>query len=353
MGLESVLQTMRYLQLNWLGRVRNVPLDRLPRQLLVSWMSEPRLCNYNQTYSRTVLKALTSVGIEEADWPALAENEIEWSCYVRQAVGERERLRREHGLNAFRVLHCLRDCRVETNASNLRRIECALCGGVFPAPTVGQCAFPTRVQEARRLNLENCFDPTRDRAQHQSNSPESLNAQMLLNVGKGGNLKVRNSMSGLHFCREQWLAERPSHRFSWMNPAFDDDYGRDPDSFVSSSNGPSTEAPIPHCHLPTHLVHCTPAMREAAEAPEACTGPSFFMPVAAVPPEECEPPRVFDQVRHIIDYIPHDPTNAANPLLLPVRLLPRLEAPQPKEVFIPTEDGGNAVHDTTTTTIPE
>ena len=65
-----------------------MPLDRLPRQLLVSWMSEPRLCNYNQTFSRTALKALASVGIEEADWPALAENEIEWSCYVRQAVGE-------------------------------------------------------------------------------------------------------------------------------------------------------------------------------------------------------------------------------------------------------------------------
>jgi hypothetical protein len=94
-------------------------------------------------------------------------------------------------------------------------------------------------------------------------------------------------------------------------------------------------------------------MKEAAEVPKECIGPSFFMPVAAVPPEECEGPSVFYQVRHIIDYIPHDPNNTANPLLLPVHLLPRSEAPQPEEFFTPTEDGGNAVHDTTTTTMPE
>jgi hypothetical protein len=79
----------------------------------------------------------------------------------------------------------------------------------------------------------------------------------------------------------------------------------------------------------------------------------FFMPVAAVPPGECEVPSAFDQVRHVIDFIPHDPNNTANPLSLPVHLLPRLEAPQPDEVVIPTEDGGTADHTTTTTTPPE
>jgi hypothetical protein len=243
------------------------------------------------------------VGIAEDDWPELASNEIEWNCYIRQTDGEREQLRRDKGIDMYHVLRCLRDCRVETGASNIRRLEYVLCGGVFPPPTAGQYEFPTRVQEVHRLDLKNCFDGERERAQYPSDSPESLNAQMLLNVGKGGNLKVRNSMSGLYFYRLKWLAERPSHRYSWMNPDFDGDYERDPASFISSSTGPSTAAPTPHCHLPTYFAHCAPAMKEAAEAPKECIGPSFFMPVAAVPPEECEGPSVFDQVRHIIDYV--------------------------------------------------
>ena len=141
MGLENVLQTMRYLQLNWLGRVRRMDFDRLPRQLLVSWMPEPRLSNYPQTYSRTVLKALKSVGIPEADWPELAENETGWNAYIRQTAEERIQLCRDNNVNPFTVLAATREMRQQPSAALVRRIEFSLCGCVFPAPD----SWPVRV----------------------------------------------------------------------------------------------------------------------------------------------------------------------------------------------------------------
>ena len=53
MGVQNVLDIMRCLQLNWAGRVRRMEPDRLPRQLLTSWMPDRRLSNYNQSHSRT------------------------------------------------------------------------------------------------------------------------------------------------------------------------------------------------------------------------------------------------------------------------------------------------------------
>ena len=64
-GAKSVLFYMRCLQLTWLGNVRRMDPGehgRLPRHLLTSWHWDSRLTNYNQTYSRTILKALASIG---------------------------------------------------------------------------------------------------------------------------------------------------------------------------------------------------------------------------------------------------------------------------------------------------
>jgi hypothetical protein len=74
LGAKDVVRRMRCLQLKWLGRVRNMPVTRLPRQLLVSWLPSSRRTNYPQTFSRTVAKALESVGIAERDFPAMSTN---------------------------------------------------------------------------------------------------------------------------------------------------------------------------------------------------------------------------------------------------------------------------------------
>jgi hypothetical protein len=46
MGLNSILYHLRCLQLNYLGHVSRVPSSRIQRELLSSWMDEPRLPNY-------------------------------------------------------------------------------------------------------------------------------------------------------------------------------------------------------------------------------------------------------------------------------------------------------------------
>jgi hypothetical protein len=301
--------------------------DRLPRQLLVSWMPEPRLSNYPQTHSRTALKASKSVGIPEADWPELAENETEWNACIRQTAEERTQLYQDHDVTPFKVLAAIRETRQQPSAALVRRIEFALCGCHFPVPTTGRCAFPGRLEDARRLRLENCFDPDRDRAQHASESPESLNAQLVLVVRKGGNAKVRNSMSGLRCCRKAWRAERPTHRFSWMNPAHDEDYDRDPATFISSSTGPSVPAPIPHCHLPTYFKHCTESQREAATPP--CNHPRLLTPTNS------------EMVGYLIDQIPHDP-NSSDPLGLPEILLALPTGTSASVIALPTVPSATA-----------
>ena len=56
LGMEDIIQRMRCLQLNWLGNTRNMPLSRLPRQLLVSWLPSPRLRNCPQTAPKVSLR---------------------------------------------------------------------------------------------------------------------------------------------------------------------------------------------------------------------------------------------------------------------------------------------------------
>ena len=131
MGMHNILDIMRCLQLNWAGRVRRMEPDRLPRQLLNSWMPDRRLSNYNQSYSRTLLKALRSIGVEESDFPALAENQTEWNHYCRQTVEMRNDLRRAHNCDDEMILAALDECGLEHTAATFRRMEFSLCGCVF------------------------------------------------------------------------------------------------------------------------------------------------------------------------------------------------------------------------------
>ena len=94
MGLNSILYYLRHLQLNYLGHVSRMPSSRIQRKLLSSWMDEPRLSNYPQTYSRSMLKAMASVDMPEAHWQALARDEACWNKYIRQTDDDRDKQRR-------------------------------------------------------------------------------------------------------------------------------------------------------------------------------------------------------------------------------------------------------------------
>ena len=55
MGVEDIMYYCRYLQLNFLGTVSRMPSSRTQRKLISSWIDEPRLQNFPQTYSRSML----------------------------------------------------------------------------------------------------------------------------------------------------------------------------------------------------------------------------------------------------------------------------------------------------------
>ena len=93
MAIEDIMYYCRYLQLNYLGTVSRMPSNRIQRKLLSSWMDAPRLSNYPQTYSRSMLKAMASVDIPEAHWQALAREEVTWNKYIRQTDDDREKQR--------------------------------------------------------------------------------------------------------------------------------------------------------------------------------------------------------------------------------------------------------------------
>ena len=176
MGLKSVLFTVRYLQLNWLGRVRRVPVSRLPRQLLVSWLPDRRLSNYNQTCSRAVKKALQSIGVwEEARWPAFAKLEGEWHQRVQQTEEDRDRLLWDKDITAAHVaLHFLslhglaRDQTGPVKAHGLRRSEFTLTGGEFVPTPKNPFINPSDADELRALDHDNCFNPDLPREKHPS-----------------------------------------------------------------------------------------------------------------------------------------------------------------------------------------
>ena len=136
MGMKNVLTTMRELQLNWMGRMRRMPMDRTPRQLLVSWMPDSRLRNYNQTYSRTMKKALESIGIyNEADWPLLSKNAMEWSHYTRQTAEDRSNLMDFCNITREKIIEHRNRFYPGQGVVGERRSEYLLCGGTFtPLP---------------------------------------------------------------------------------------------------------------------------------------------------------------------------------------------------------------------------
>ena len=261
LGMTDIVQRMRVLQLTWLGRVRRMPLTRLPRKFLVSWLPCPRLSNYPQTYSQSVLKALASIGVSEADWPSLAANEREWNRWIRQPPNDRTALNvdlasRSGGgtVSAFNrsiahISSSVAGLNFANSPASVRRREWALGGGVAtPArENATRDDLSIEVPDLRSIDPRNCYDPSLSPSVYPSSSPESINAQLLLDVGVGHRLDVRLSQCGIFYWRRETEQRNPDHCYSWMRPADDDDR-----YFSTSSFRPSTSAPVNPPHRPTY-----------------------------------------------------------------------------------------------------
>ena len=67
--------------IRWIGHVSRMSMDRLPRQLMTSWVQNPRpLGRPLMTYGATILKALKSMDIPTAwdEWTAIAKDRDDW-----------------------------------------------------------------------------------------------------------------------------------------------------------------------------------------------------------------------------------------------------------------------------------
>ena len=320
-GAKSILFYMRCLQLTWLGKVRRMDPGehgRLPRHLLTSWHWDSRLTNYPQTYSRTILKALASIGCKINCWVTLSKDEAEWHQYTRQTVEMRYDLRALHGVSFEDILKATP--LGARGPAGLRRAEFKLCGGQFLPLPPDRFANATPVEDLRGVSVENCYDPSMDRPMYRSKSPESWNAQLMLNAGEGPYRGVRLSQNGVFYIRRQVEKASPTHRFSWMVEAEDEEKGQDPENYLTASTAPSSTIPTDR-HLPTFL-HYSSLVAPVVIIPEGSAR------LVAAPPE-CPVPFLvpLDQLGpaplDLQNYFPHDPNDQQDPL----GLLPGLHLP--------------------------
>ena len=97
----------------------------------------------------------------------------------------------------------------------------------------------------------NCLAPGARRDRFPVSSPvpskwtardvESIHAQFFLDVGNGPKdlRAARLSQCGVYYWRLRQQEVRPTHRYSWMRARDDAREGRNPESFLASSSGPS------------------------------------------------------------------------------------------------------------------
>ena len=70
---------MKRRQLRWLGHVRRMPFNRLPRRMLSSWVPSTRPSGApRMTYGRGIRKALKKFNIDLDSWPELAADRDAW-----------------------------------------------------------------------------------------------------------------------------------------------------------------------------------------------------------------------------------------------------------------------------------
>ena len=68
-------------KLRWAGHLARMPMTRLPRQFLTSWVNHPRPHGRPQyTYGHSLSKSLKRAGISSAfkEWSQLAQDRSNW-----------------------------------------------------------------------------------------------------------------------------------------------------------------------------------------------------------------------------------------------------------------------------------
>ena len=84
LGLDSIELYIHARQLRWLGHVRRMGPERLPRLMLSAWVAHKRPAGAPQlTYGRTVAKAMDTFDLDPARWPELAADRGAWRTMLR------------------------------------------------------------------------------------------------------------------------------------------------------------------------------------------------------------------------------------------------------------------------------
>ena len=78
-GLDTIDAYISRRQLRWLGHMRRMSFDRLPRRMLSSWVpsARPSGCP-KMTYGRSIRKALKKFNVDAETWPELASDRNAW-----------------------------------------------------------------------------------------------------------------------------------------------------------------------------------------------------------------------------------------------------------------------------------
>ena len=84
LGLDSIGTHLSRRQLRWLGHVRRMDYERLPRRMLSSWVPCPRPCGAPpMTYGRSIYAALDEYHINRRVWHELAADRSAWRETLR------------------------------------------------------------------------------------------------------------------------------------------------------------------------------------------------------------------------------------------------------------------------------
>ena len=84
LGIDTIDAHVSRRQLRWLGHVRRMSFDRLPRRMLSSWVASKRPRGApKMTYGRSIAKALAKFNVDAALWPDLAADRQAWAETLR------------------------------------------------------------------------------------------------------------------------------------------------------------------------------------------------------------------------------------------------------------------------------
>ena len=87
LGLDGIDFYVARRQMRWLGHVRRMPMERLPRRMLSAWVPHARPVGAPRlTFGRSVAKAMDVFDLDSARWPELAADRLAWQTMLRDGA---------------------------------------------------------------------------------------------------------------------------------------------------------------------------------------------------------------------------------------------------------------------------